>query len=151
MRILPDSVSGPEFVWILGAVCGVIFSIIAILLYDRICRTIREEIRHGRASYTGPRWHYGFGTLVAMVCFLPGWTAFLLTGIIAGVIPEPPDRHVDFWTLNTLFEMLIIGGELSFAAGQGAIVLVWFRVKAATVFVPPVPGDPNPRERVRRV
>lgn len=126
-----------EACWVLGALFGVCFSILALGIYGRASMMVVRAIRSGEASFAGPRWKYTFGTLVAMGLFLPGWVAFLLTGLVAASTPENPNYH-DATTVELLFELLILGGELAFAAGQVGIVLVWWAVRSAAVFVPPL-------------
>lgn len=135
MRYLPETASLLEVWWIFGALLGMIGTGWTIGIYGRACIALVREIRQGRASYTGPRWAYTFGTFTLMFPFLYGWMAFLLTGLIAALLPERPTA-IEVSTTEILFEALIVSGEIFIALGQAGIVVVWWMVRRAVIFVP---------------
>lgn len=131
---LPETVSWLEFLWSFVALCGMIFTLVFAWLMARATRVIANAIRRNQASYEGPRWKFVFGFLVAMVLFFPGWLAFFLLGIVAGILPDDP--HPDVTGVATIFGLVLLMGEICFASGQTWLVVVWWMVRRAPGFVP---------------
>jgi hypothetical protein len=151
---VPGTMSPLEFWWVVGAMFGICFSILAVGIFFRATRTIYRAIQREEASFSGPRWRYTCGMLISMLLFLPGWVSFLVVGLVAAMLPEhsTPDPIT---TAEIVTEGMILGGEFFFAAGQITIVVGWYAVRRAPVFVPPaarivLSGDEGMKRRASR-
>lgn len=133
MLRLPPTMTEIEAARVGVALGGLLFTLGCLFVTARAAKYIAQLVQAKVLVWDGPRWTYAFGMVIVMLFFIPGWLCFLASGIMAAEIPQNPattERTTD--TLG----LLVLGGEVFFALGQAAILLVWYRVKAVTMSVP---------------
>jgi hypothetical protein len=118
-----------EELWVGWSLFGAVFSILALGVYVRASLVVLKAIRRQEASVRGPRWLYTFGTLLVMALFLCSWMAFLAAGTLVMTWIDPAQ-------VRDVIRILILVGLICFAVGQVMIVVVWWMVRRAAVFIP---------------